>query len=313
MSSIAQLISNNVPNLYEHDSYAVILGLNPSKGARSPLLWNAAFADLGISSEMFPMDVAQKDIENLLVALEQDDRFIGGAVAIPYKEYVAEWLLSRGGNRLSDVAGSIGAVNCLYRNSKGELCATNTDGEGALVGLQTVINDVAGKTVVLLGLGGAGKAVAAYISHAIGSAGNLSLAVRSPSDLTEYGAKIGATAVGWPPSIDLFKDCDVLINCTGVGYGDLSDYSPLADLDNGNESSTKQLLGVMPKSAVVYDIIYDPSPTKLLGLAELQGLQILDGTIMNLEQAVLGFNYAVGGVSSIDRIRSAMETAKSNL
>ena len=63
--------------------YAAIIGASPSKGARSPVLWNAAFDAHGIDAEMVPMDVAPEHLEEVTTALRRDTRFLGGAVAAP--------------------------------------------------------------------------------------------------------------------------------------------------------------------------------------------------------------------------------------
>ena len=68
--------------------YAAILGAAPSKGARSPTLWNKAFKALNISAVMHPMDVAPADLAESLRNCADDPRFLGGAVAVPYKQEI---------------------------------------------------------------------------------------------------------------------------------------------------------------------------------------------------------------------------------
>ena len=88
---INNLIENNV-DTEKIRSYAAIIGETPSKGARSPLLWNAAFKAHDLDQSMVPLDVSQKNIIRLLDELNSDKNYIGGAVAVPYKETVAQWL-----------------------------------------------------------------------------------------------------------------------------------------------------------------------------------------------------------------------------
>ena len=154
--------------------YAAILGAAPSKGARSPTLWNRAFKALNISAVMHPMDVAPADLPEVIEELRDDPRFLGGAVAVPYKQEILRSL-----DELEDEAHAIGAVNCLYRSGSG-LIGANTDGAAALMSIRRLVPELSGAVVVLLGIGGAGRAVAAYLAKAIGPSGTLLLANRTP-------------------------------------------------------------------------------------------------------------------------------------
>ena len=127
MLRIKKLITNKI-NYLPFDNYTVIIGSSPSKGARSPSLWNAAFKGYKVENHMIPLDVSHDRLFKLLNALEKDKNFIGGCVTIPHKETVFKWLK---GN-VTSTSKKIGAVNCLFRDKKGKLKGTNTDGEAAL-------------------------------------------------------------------------------------------------------------------------------------------------------------------------------------
>ncbi len=316
MNTITELISNTLPDLAEMPQFAAILGESPSKGARSPLLWNAAFKALDIECEMLPMDVSRENLTPLLEALDQDSRFIGAAVAVPHKEAIARWLATQSGERLSPEALAIGAVNALYRNSEGVLCATNTDGEGALRSLTEKYSELAGANVLLIGPGGAGKAVAAFVRRALGRNGQLLISARQPEQIRDFADKLDAFVTPWPPSQDILSKVDIVINCTVIGSKstvslasqtlNLLDYTPLTALDESNSTKSTELLKELPATGLVFDIIYDPSPSKLLTLAADVGLETLDGLMMNLEQAVLAFQYATGETENSVRIREEM-------
>lgn len=294
-SAIAALLGN--PLSYpEGKRFAAILGASPSKGARSPLLWNAAFTAQGIDAQMLPMDIPAERLPQLLVALEANPDFIGGAIAMPHKESIARWL----NDRVTPEAYAIGAVNCLYRETTGRLMGTNTDGEGAVVSYETLVGFLSGKSVLLLGPGGAGKAVAAFMARAVKPQGRVTICGRAPMDHKRLGA---AAWIAWDEIDILLPTIDVLVNCTSVGAAAQIGRSPLSP-----ESLSK-----LPAHAVVFDIIYQPSPSALLQLAHQRGLQTLDGTAMNLEQAVLAFGYAVPERVDGSMTRSAMETAKRTL
>ena len=91
---IQDLITNNI-NLDDGKKFAAIIGLNPSNGARSPLLWNAAYSYYNVDTRMLPLDVTANNLTKLLYELERNVDFIGGALTIPYKENAVNWL---GGN-----------------------------------------------------------------------------------------------------------------------------------------------------------------------------------------------------------------------
>ncbi|MDE0810299.1 MAG: hypothetical protein OSB69_13385, partial [Alphaproteobacteria bacterium] len=137
--------------------YAAILGLSPSKGARSPTLWNAAFAAAGADAVMRPFDVTAANLPVLVAALKADARYIGGSVAVPHKQGLVPLL-----DRLEPEAERIGAVNAIYRDGAG-LVGANTDGAGALEQLRGLVDDLKNRHAIMLGLGGAGLAVAAYL------------------------------------------------------------------------------------------------------------------------------------------------------
>ena len=99
---------------------AVIIGKDVSKGARSPILWNAAYKSLGIEAEMVPVDIdSEEDAHKFLEEQIQNNDFVGGAVAAPLKEVVANFFAS-------NEKGFIEPKNCFFK-SKNRFTATNTD------------------------------------------------------------------------------------------------------------------------------------------------------------------------------------------
>ncbi len=260
----------------DKDSYAVIIGKQPSKGARSPLLWNAAFAEYKINAEMVPMDVEEENLGNLLNYLDSDKNCIGGAIAVPYKENVMKWL----NGRVSKEAKKIGAINCLYRDINNDFFGTNTDGEAALFALLSDEHSIKNKKILVLGIGGAGKAVSTFISKELNNS-NLYLASRSDQAST-HAKKIISQHVKWDHLRNVLKDIDILINCTSLGSGEFIGESPLSEKD----------LQLMQKNSIIYDINYNPNETLLLKAAKTMGFKIINGIKMNLYQAALAFNYA---------------------
>lgn len=302
-AGIAALADNALDYRDDRD-FAAILGESPSRGARSPVLWNAAFAAHSVDAQMLPIDVTSARLIPLLEALDANARFIGGAVTMPHKEAVARWL----GDRVTPEARAIGAINCLYRGPDGRLHGTNTDGEGSIRSFESQFGPVRGNRVLLLGPGGAGKAVAAFFQHA---GCELTIASRSPEATlvaerlrTRAGTlKSEVTALSWDAIDDVIGDYDVLINCTSVGAGKQIGLSPV----------TAGQLDELAADAAVFDIIYQPSPTALLALAQTRGLQTLDGSGMNLEQAVIAYGYASPAPRGVSTTRVAMVEARNQL
>ena len=281
------LIKNQI-DIAHLDKYAAIIGESPSQGARSPKLWNAVFDNSGLNYSMIPLDVTKDKIIDLLNDLSQDEGFIGGAIAAPYKEVVAEWL----GANITPEAKKIGAVNCLYRDAKGKLQGANTDGEASLVTFKNKFGSLESKSIMILGIGGAGKAVASYFA----TSANSTIIISRSKEGKEYADKINARWGNWSQIDDHIDTVDVVVNCTSVGFGDQEMASPLSEEQIAN----------LKKSTIVFDIIYQPVKTKLLEIADKSGISTLNGLEMNLEQAVLAYQYAVKPNKNLDEIRKIM-------
>jgi shikimate dehydrogenase len=257
--------------------YTSIIGFSPSKGARSPKLWNYAFKKYRIKNEMVPFDVKNNNLSKLLNFLELDQNYIGGCVTVPYKEKVFRWL----GKNITKTSKKIGAVNCLFRGKNGKLIGTNTDGEAALKSFENKFGKVKNKRILLLGPGGAGKAVASYFSQAIKNKKSLIIAGRSLNS-KKFSKKLKAKWFSFKniSKIELYN-IDIVINCTSLGFSSKIKKSPLSKL---------QLLKLR-KSAKVFDIIYEPKETELIKMSKQKKIKTINGLEMNLIQAALAFHY----------------------
>ncbi len=327
MVSILDLIENKILDLNKIDHYAAILGETPSKGAKSPSLWNAAFKETGLSGMMHPLDVKPENLDSVVASLKTDKRFIGGAVTMPYKIDIIPFL-----DKIEPEAEAIGAVNCIYREGE-KIVGSNTDGAGALWSLQNEIKEgLSGKTVLLTGTGGAGFAVAAYIASALGPAGKIILSNRSMQPCIELTKRLEGkcqiATIDWPVHQNTVTHIDILINCSSIGYEairtdkdgayNLTMYTPLGMIDDkirvsgqpdnkqyiikasktiaDNIAQSLQFLASFDKLFVM-DIIYQPRQTILLYLSKLLGHRTLNGTSMNLEQAVIAFDKTTDAVN----------------
>jgi|694.fasta_scaffold04366_19 shikimate dehydrogenase len=254
--------------------YTSIIGANPSKGARSPLLWNAAFNHYQMDIIMYPFDVLSENLFKLLDYLNEKPEFVGGAIAVPYKEKVSEWL---GSNQSIEVA-KIGAVNCIARNENGNLWGYNTDGEASILSFENNFGSVLGKSILILGCGGSAKAVSTYFKKYIGPNGKITIASRSKEGRV-FADKINAQWIEWNNIYSVLSQTNIVVNCTTVGYGVESDQTPLS----------YEELSLLPRDSIIFDIIYQANPNKLLSSSHNQKLLTLDGSDMNIEQAVIAF------------------------
>ena len=276
MEKIRKFISNkNISSSYKN--YCAIIGGAPSKGARSPKLWNKAFKKYKIKNNMIALDVNKKNLPKLLKALDKDKNFIGGCITVPHKEKVSSWLK----NRLTRTSKKIGAVNCLFRDKKGNLMGTNTDGEAALKSFKKTFGTIGKKKILLLGPGGAGKAVASYFSNEIINKRNLVIAGRTEIS-KNFSKQIRAQWINFKKLKRLsLKDFQIVINCTSIGFGKDVNKTPI----------NLQGFKTVKRNTLIFDIIYRPLKTKFLRLAKKNKAKILNGLDMNLRQAVIAFGY----------------------
>ena len=294
MRKLKTLITNK--NLrFKYKKYTSIIGLAPSKGARSPKLWNQAFKKYGIKNEMVPFDVKKNNLSKLLNFLKQDKNFLGGCVTVPYKENVFRFL----GKNITKTSKKIGAVNCLFRDKNKKLIGTNTDGEAALKSFENKFGKIKNKKILLLGPGGAGKAVASYFSSGLKNKRDLFIVGRTGKS-KNFSKKIKAKWVNFKKlkNLDL-KNFQIIINCTSLGFGSGVKKMPIQ----------KQKIKNIKKNTLVFDIIYKPSRTKFLLFAKKNKAKILNGLDMNLRQAVLAFGYANKKLSSNSRTLKYMRSA----
>jgi shikimate dehydrogenase len=295
---VAALVSNPL-DVPADQAYSAILGLNPSRGARSPALWNGAFAAHGAATRMVALDVAPADVPALLAALEGDPRFLGGAVTAPHKVVAREWLA----DRVDPVARRCGAVNALSRDDAGHLQGANTDGEAALRTIRAHVPELEPATVVVLGAGGVARAVVAAVASASPET-TVVVVARRLAAAREVAGIAGGTGLAWSDLSRVLAGAAVVVQCTTLGSSsDQPDRSPLLDAE----------LEVLPRTAFVFDVVYDPAPTALLAAAASRGLAVADGSEMNLVQAMLAFGHVRREPLGPEVTRTAMEEARRSL
>jgi shikimate dehydrogenase len=219
------------------------------------------------------VNIEPSQLKARLAALSSDEKFLGGAVAAPFKQRVAETL----GPSIDEDVRLHGCVNCIYRDRDMAIRGGNSDGIGA----ERAIKDRWGfgsiERSMVMGLGGVGKPVARELALELG-VGNLIVTSRRLED-RKFADNIGAVWVPWEDKQEGLGRVNLIVNCTSLGAGNKRNCCPLSyeELERTKDD------------ACVFDVIYDPSPSKLLEMATEVGLETLDGRSMNLFQAELAF------------------------
>ncbi len=254
----------------------------PIEHTLSPLMHNTAFKDLMLNNCYVPFLVNPDDLTNAVQSIKALN-MLGVNITVPHKENVMPLL-----DNIDKEAAFIGAVNTIT-NVDGKLTGYNTDGRGFMSSLEEEGVSVEGKEVLIVGTGGACRAVSYYLSE---KASKLSLfdidrqkAEKLSNDLKEIRDNIHL--------LDNIEDAgspDMIINATPLGMRP-EDPSPIAP---------EQIRSGM----VVYDLVY--KNTALLQEAVRKGAKAINGSGMLLWQAVLAFELWTGVKPRVDLMRDVL-------
>lgn len=205
---------------------AGIIGDAPSHYAKSPPLWNAVFRALKMDAIYLPFDVDESRLPELVHALKYSDRVMGGNVTVPYKVKITEYL-----DGLDEKAEQIKAVNTIVRSEDGRLVGYNTDGKGFLDSILTpqpgqeepFIESLKGMEVLMIGAGGAARAVAFYLAEHLEN-GRLLICNRTPESAHSLAEEIkkvfgNVTAIKEEEIRKQAPKVGLIINCSTRGQG----------------------------------------------------------------------------------------------
>jgi shikimate dehydrogenase len=250
------------------DGHTKIFGIlgRPVAHSLSPVMHNAAFRHIGINAVYvaFPVTDFRKAVAGLR------GLGIGGvSVTIPFKEEVIPLL-----DELEPQAAAIGAVNTVV-NRDSRLTGYNTDWLGAVTALTTKIS-LRGRHVLILGAGGASRAIAYGIFH---EGGKVTLTDIDADRAAALARDLGAEAIG-PEALETCP-ATILVNASPVGMTPDVDGIPI----------NPDLLG---RFEVVMDIVYQPLQTRLLREAEAHGCATIDGLQMLIHQGAAQFELWTG-------------------
>lgn len=261
---------------------AAVIGW-PVEHSRSPQMLNAAFAAAQLDAVMVPLAVEPDALPRAIAGLRAM-RVLGASVTVPHKLAAAALC-----DELSPAARVIGAANCLQLDGD-RLIGHNTDAEGFTDGLAAAGFARRSTRAILLGAGGAARAVA----YGLRAAGAIEVIARRPEQV--------GWALAWPWTEDHLRDAfaraDLVVDCTSTG------------LDPDGEAAFVDglPLDALRPSAWVATLVYHREPL-LLSRARARGHATLDGRAMLVHQGARAFSIWTGAPAPVDTMARALDAA----
>jgi len=235
---------------------------------------NAAFQELNLDFVYVAFRIRKNELKEAIVGAKSLD-IRGLNVTMPYKNSVMKYL-----DEIDSTARAIGAVNTIL-NDEGRLTGYDTDGIGALKALKENGISLNGKKLLLLGAGGAGKAIAFHTAQEVEELKILNRTTQKAKDLAEvlrknFGKKIDGNSLSAKIIRKELEDADILVNATSAG---------MHPKDNQSLIDPKWL----KPHLCVMDIIYSPIETKLAKDAKSVGAKVVSGVEMLVYQGAASF------------------------
>ncbi len=290
---------DQLPLLPKSHAHYGVIG-DPVDHSLSPFIHNPGFQDLGIDAHysrihLKPEELA-RGIERLI-----EHQFLGWNCTIPHKEQMVSLC-----HQLDESAQNFKAVNTV-RVEEGKTIGYNTDGLGWLRAIREEFRvDVSDLRIMILGIGGAGRALA--IQSAFENCERLVLVNRTVEKAILLQKEIDhllRQGRAWKESLPInsipfdlpliqkeLQNVDLLVNCTSAG------------LNSDEESLIPSEL--FHKNLLVYDTIYKPAQTKLLQAAHKAGAKTANGLSMLLHQGALAFEIWTGRTAPLELMRKSL-------
>ena len=279
-------------------TYIGLIGY-PLKHSVSPYFQQAALDYYGLDIRYEAWETTPAKLPGIVKNLKEPQN-LGANVTVPYKQTVLPLL-----DGVDDLASSIGAVNTIVKQ-KDKLVGSNTDAYGFIEALAKERQfDPRGKNVVMLGAGGVARAVSfALLQRKIAALaitdGVFERASVLAEDLVGHSGDASSRSKDSEPGVSAFEwqnlgsartlaGCDLIVHCTTIGMKD----SP-------QEGQSPLRLEVIPKDVLVYDVVYNPSLTPLLRLAQEAGANTLGGLPMLVYQGAASFELWLGTEAPVD-------------
>ncbi|AKG22503.1 shikimate dehydrogenase [Calothrix sp. 336/3] len=248
---------------------------HPVEHSLSPLMHNAAIANLGLDYIYLPFPIKPQDLRAAMDGFAAIG-VVGFSVTIPHKQAIIPFL-----GTVQPIAEAVGAVNTVVRKD-GQWLGTNTDVPGFVSPLQNLQIDWQQKQVVILGNGGAARAVVAGCTelgcqkiHVVGR--NLQRLKEFHQSWENSPLAVNLQVHKWEALRELIPYADLLVNSTPIGMYPKVNESPLS----------QEEMAELPSGAIAYDLIYTPNPTQFLQQAQTVGAVAIDGLEMLVQQGAV--------------------------
>jgi shikimate dehydrogenase len=270
---------------------------DPIRHSLSPIIQNAAFNHLKLDFVFLAFHVKATELENAVRGM-RDLGIHGLNVTMPHKSAVISYL-----DEVDSAVKFLGSANTIL-NEDGRLSGFNTDGVGALSALRENGADLSAKKVLLLGAGGAAKALAFSFAHEAESLCILNRVPEKAAVLADalnrmFDKEIVDDALSPSAVQKNLQDADILVNATSVGMH-----------PNINQSLVEPQW-LRPTLAVM-DIVYNPVETKLAKDAKAVGAKVISGVEMLIYQGATSFKIWTGKSAPIEVMRKAVLNKISN-
>ncbi len=256
---------------------------HPVAHSRSPAMHTAALADLGLGDEWSyeAIDISEHGFTRLVGAMP-DNGYVGANITVPHKEAALKC-----SHQATDVATAIGAANTLIFSPSGTV-ADNTDAPGLIDAIGEPVEELAGKSALVFGAGGAGRAV---LWALLAEGAEVTVWNRtSPERAERLVADLGGVAETDPDA----SAFDLLVNSSaaGLGGGDGLAELPVEASQIGS-------------GQVVVDMVYGDGPGSLLDAATAAGAETVDGLEILVRQGARSLEIWTGLEPSLDVMRRA--------
>ncbi|MFA5931739.1 MAG: shikimate dehydrogenase [archaeon] len=256
-------------NLSDNMNKIVVIGY-PVEHSLSPAMQNAALYDLRLENKFFydKLEVKPSKLIDFVKRIRSREIF-GANVTIPHKVSVYKLM-----DMVTSEAEFVGSVNTIYFEA-GKIIGHSTDGNGCMKAIEENNINLYEKKVVLLGAGGAARAIAFALTK---KKANITILNRTLDKATQLCAEIKTKTnkIAKSGTLDQIKeslkDCDVLINCTSIG------------MKGKEETSTLVKTSDYSKPIIVMDLVYNPIQTIFLKEAKKAGCKTIDGLAMLVYQ-----------------------------
>lgn len=265
---------------------------DPIEHTLSPAMHNAAFNHLKLDFVFLAFRVKAAELESAMRGM-RGLNIRGLNVTMPHKTSVTKYL-----DAVDPTVKFLGSVNTVL-NDGGRLLGFNTDGVGALQALRDNGVDLKGKKMLLLGAGGAAKAIAYALAREVEELCVLNRAAEKAMVLAEalsqkFCRKVVGDALSSSAIQKNLRDANVLINATSVGM-------------HPNISQSLVAPQWLKPDLTVMDIVYNPLETKLVKDAKTVGAQVVNGVEMLLYQGAASFKVWTGLSAPIEVMRRAVQ------